>query len=106
MAHGITTVREPSGRGIDFSLSMVIFLLTMSQVLILTSNFIISNRSYQDSIEGTTFADSLARDIVLTNGQNASGNDWIGTDSTTKNNPTIKISLFIIISSSLIFDFI
>ncbi len=70
-------------RGIDFSLSMIIFLLTLTQVLILTNNFIISNRTYQDSIEGTIFADSLARDIVFTSGQNSVGNDWMNTDSAT-----------------------
>ncbi|MCY3411665.1 MAG: hypothetical protein INQ03_08550 [Candidatus Heimdallarchaeota archaeon] len=69
--------RRAQIRGIDFSLSMIIFLLTMIQILILTSNFIASNNSYQSSVEREAIANSIAQDIVYSTGVDASGNDWL-----------------------------
>lgn len=76
--------RRGQVRGIDFSLSMVIFMLMMSQLLILTGNFIQVNQTYQSNVQRTAFADSIARDIVYSDGT-AGGTDWLTSTATTIN---------------------
>lgn len=71
-------------RGIDFSLSMIIFLLTMSQVLILTNNFIISNRAHQNTLARSSYTDGLARDMLFSEGA-ADTVDWENTPSSAIN---------------------
>ena len=65
-------------RGIDFSLSMIIFLLTMSQILILTNNFIVSSRSHQSTLERNSYTDGLARDMLFSEGAVGTA-DWENT---------------------------
>jgi hypothetical protein len=63
-------------RGIDFSLAMVIFLLTMSQILILTNNFIESNSTHQNLQERQSETNRILEDIVSSPGGYIGGNDW------------------------------
>ncbi|MHA2171418.1 MAG: hypothetical protein ACXAB7_16140 [Candidatus Kariarchaeaceae archaeon] len=63
-------------RGIDFSLAMVIFLLTMSQILILTNNFIESNSTHQNLQERQSETNRILEDIVSSPGGYIGDSDW------------------------------
>ncbi len=55
-------------RGIDFGLAMIIFMLTMTQILLLTDNFIETNRTHQSFEQKQSFANGVAHDITSTTG--------------------------------------
>ncbi|OLS25436.1 MAG: hypothetical protein HeimC2_18920 [Candidatus Heimdallarchaeota archaeon LC_2] len=65
--------RRAQIRGIDFSLAIIIFSLTMGQVLLLTNTFIDGNRSHIDFQERQEFADSTAIQFVFTTGYSGFG---------------------------------
>ncbi|MDH5401511.1 MAG: hypothetical protein OEZ01_04405 [Candidatus Heimdallarchaeota archaeon] len=62
-------------RGIDFSLAMIIFVLTMTQTLLLTNIFIESSLSYQETSERQAEANSIANAIIHSSGSYL-GSDW------------------------------
>jgi hypothetical protein len=66
-------------RGIDFSLAIIIFTLTMGQILLLTNTFIDGNRSEIDFEERQEFADSLANQLVFSSGFDGTSQDWVNT---------------------------
>lgn len=68
--------RRAQIRGIDFSLAMIIFLLTLTQILALTNNFIESSRQFQSSQERNSFTSSISQQILSSQGDLA-GNDWL-----------------------------
>ena len=56
--------RRGQVRGIDFTISIVIFLLTMTQILVLTNSFITANRSHLNQLENQGVVDSISGDIL------------------------------------------
>ncbi|MHA2098109.1 MAG: hypothetical protein ACW99A_05435 [Candidatus Kariarchaeaceae archaeon] len=66
-------------RGIDFSLAIIIFTLTLGQILLLTNTFIDGNRSQIEFEERQEFADSLANKLVFNSGFNGTSDNWATT---------------------------
>ncbi|MCE7737633.1 MAG: hypothetical protein GPJ54_22270 [Candidatus Heimdallarchaeota archaeon] len=73
--------RKAQIRGIDFSLSIIIFSLTIGQILLLTNTFIDGNRSQVDFEERLEFVDSLASQLVLNTGYGQGTENWAATSS-------------------------
>ncbi len=67
--------RQGQIRGVDFSMSMIIFLLVMSQIFLLTNSFISSNKNYVNTTKQKAFADALSDDILFSQGS-YQGSDW------------------------------
>lgn len=72
-------------RGIDFSLAMIIFLLVMSQILVLTNTFIESSRSSQETDQEQNATNSFTSAILEGTGFEQFGTsvDWHNIDTTT-----------------------
>ncbi len=68
--------RRAQVRGIDFSLAIIIFSLTMGQVVLLTNTFIDGNRSHIDFQERQEFADSTATQLVFSPGYGQGTENW------------------------------
>jgi hypothetical protein len=71
-------------RGIDFSLAMIIFLLVMSQILVLTNTFIESSRSSQETDQEQNASNSFTSAILGGTGFEQSGTsvNWHNVDTT------------------------
>lgn len=68
--------RRAQVRGIDFSLAIIIFSLTMGQVVLLTNTFIDGNRSHIDFQERQEFADSTASQFIFSTGYGQGTENW------------------------------
>lgn len=68
--------RRAQIRGIDFSLAMIIFSVTMTQVLILTSTFIEGNRTFISFEEREAKAEGLASEIAFSPGISGGTTSW------------------------------
>lgn len=77
--------RKAQIRGIDFSLSIIIFSLTIGQILLLTNTFIDGNRSQVDFEERLEFVDSLANQLVLNTGYGQGTENWAAISTTILN---------------------
>ncbi|MFV2016771.1 MAG: hypothetical protein ACC656_15170 [Candidatus Heimdallarchaeota archaeon] len=77
--------RKAQVRGIDFSLAIIIFTLTLGQILILTNTFIDGNRSQIDFEKRAEFVDSLGNQLVFNTGFGQGTEDWGAISTSTLN---------------------